>query len=175
MSTPIITSPFPEGVLSAEHQAEVGKIRACLNSWIAATNDCRRKAPGAEDNMQSATEALLYLEVAAPYAFTPSPPELFKRVLLSCTRCYWLALVAFLDEQGKDEMTKRLDCVPPYGKRVPRFDGKRCIEKPGELNEREYEGLMRTIHLVALGMVSKDIVKSWYELGEVGVQTWEED
>jgi len=105
----------------------------------------------------------------------PSPPELFKRVLLSCVRCYWLALVASFDEKEKEEMAKRLDCVPPYGKRVPQFDGNRCVEKPGELNAREYEGLMRTIHLVALGMVAKDVVKSWKEIGEVGVQTWEED
>ncbi|KAF8070402.1 hypothetical protein FPV67DRAFT_1668258 [Lyophyllum atratum] len=171
MSSVTITSPFPDGVLPAEHQSEIVKIRTCLTSWVAATNNCRKKVPGAEDNMQSATEAL----ITTPYAFTPSPPELFKRVLLSCIRCYWLALVASFDDKEKDEMAKRLDCIPPFGKRVPRFNGKRCVEKPGELNAREYEGLMRTIHLVALGMVSNDIVKSWNEIGETGVQTWEED
>lgn len=35
---------------------------------------------------------------------------------------------------------------------------------------------MRTIHLVVLGMprLEGDVRDSWNELGEVGVQTWEE-
>lgn len=71
-------------------------------------------------------------------------------------------------------MAKRLDCLPPYGERVPQYNGSKCVEKPGELDAREYEGLMRTMHLVVLGMVSKDVMSTWNEIGEVGVMNWEE-
>lgn len=83
-------------------------------------------------------------------------------------------MIASFNDHEKDEMMHRLDCTPPFGKRIPKFNGKKCVEKPGELSAKEYEGLMRTIHLVALGMVSRDVQKSWSEIGEAGVQTWEE-
>jgi hypothetical protein len=118
---------------------------------------------------------VLDLDVAAPYAFTPSPHYPFQRILISCIRCYWLALIASLDDFEKNEMKERLNCLPPHGGRIPKFDGAKCVERPGGLNEHEYEGLMRIMHVVSLGMVPKDVVKTWYEIGEIGVQTWEEE
>lgn len=115
------------------------------------------------------------LNVAEPYAFAPSPPYPFQRVLLSCIRCYWLALIASFDDFEKNEMKERLNCLPPNGVRIPKFDGEKCVEMSGELDAQEYEGLMRIMHFVALGMVPKDVVKTWYEIGEIGVQTWEEE
>ncbi|KII84883.1 hypothetical protein PLICRDRAFT_179211 [Plicaturopsis crispa FD-325 SS-3] len=162
-------SPYPEGALPAEQQAEIVKIRAQLQEWLSAMKDVRAKKAGASDILTSETEKL------AAYAFSPAPPYKFRRVLLSCIRCYWLALVATRSDAERDELAARLNCIPPYGDRVPAFDGKKTVEKPGELSAKEYEGLMRTIHLVILGMPGiGEIVKTWRELGEVGVQTWEE-
>jgi hypothetical protein len=49
------------------------------------------------------------------------------------------------------------------------------VEKPGELTAKEYEGMMRVIVLLILEMDGmEEIQKSWQELAEVGVQTWEE-
>ncbi|KAF9460742.1 hypothetical protein BDZ94DRAFT_884739 [Collybia nuda] len=173
-TTSIAYSPYPDGTLPVEHQAEIAKIRACLTTWISATNDVRREVPGAREKMVTITDALLGLQVAEPYAFTPSPPYPFQRILLSCIRCYWLALVASFDDFEKNEMKERLNCLPPDGNRISTFNGEKCVEMPGDLNAQEYEGLMRIMHFVALGMVSKDVVKTWYEIGEIGVQTWEE-
>ncbi|KAJ3508040.1 hypothetical protein NLJ89_g5973 [Agrocybe chaxingu] len=72
------------------------------------------------------------------------------------------------------KIAQRLETVPPYGKRVPKLKGKRCVQKAGELNEREYEGLMRTAMFVAMGLVPDFVIKWWRELGEVGVMNWEE-
>ena len=116
----------------------------------------------------------LDLQIAAPYAYTPGPAYNFRPVLLSCTKTYWLAILAALDDQQKAEIAKRLDCIPPYGKRVPTFNGKRCVEKAAELNEKEYEGLMRTVVFVVVGLLPTEVAKFWRELSEVGVQTWEE-
>ena len=137
----------------------------------------------------------LALEVASPYAFTPKPPYTFRRVLLSCIRCYWLALIATCSPEELEELAVRLSMVrtnsrhpaaclsfslsqiPPYGDRIPQFDGDKCVTRPGRLSAREYEGLMRTVHLVLLGIprLEGDIRDTWEELGEVGVQTWEEN
>ena len=89
---------------------------------------------------------------------------------MSCTKTYWLAILAALDDQQKAEIAKRIDCIPPYGKRVPNFNGKRCIEKAAELNEKEYEGLMRTVVFVVVGLLPTEVAKFWRELSEVGVQ-----
>lgn len=85
-----------------------------------------------------------------------------------------MALVETLDEAEKEELSMRLELVPPYGNRIPKFDGKKCVGKPAELNAREYEGLMRVTVMVIVNLTSNDLVKMWRELAEVGVQTWEE-
>ncbi|KAF8995494.1 hypothetical protein BDQ17DRAFT_1365692 [Cyathus striatus] len=148
----ITASPFQEGKLPQALQDQIGAIRTCLTTWLSTVADCRRGVRGSAERLETAMENLTNLTVADEYA-----P--FKKVLLSCTKCYWIALISSFDEEEKEEMARRLDLVPPYGKRVPEFDGSKCVKEPGKLSEREYEGLMRTVHL----------------LGEVGVHTWEED
>lgn len=114
------------------------------------------------------------LQVNAPFAFTPSPPYKYRAVLLSCTRCYWLALVAALDEDRKKQLALRLAAIPPFGERVPAFNGTRCVEQADALKANEYEGIMRVVAFVVVGLASNDLVMMWRELGMVGVQTWEE-
>lgn len=114
------------------------------------------------------------LKVDSPYAFTPAPPYKFRPVLLSCIKCYWMALVKSLSDGERTELGMRLDLVPPYGKRIPKLNGKKCVETPGDLTANEYEGLMRVTNMVIVQLTSDEIVRMWRELAEVGVQTWEE-
>lgn len=58
-NTSTVNSPYPDGTLPAEHQAEIVKIRACLTRWISATNDVRKDASGARERMMTVTEELL--------------------------------------------------------------------------------------------------------------------
>ena len=74
--------------------------------------------------------------------------------------------------------------IPPYGERIPKFDGKRCVEKAGDLKVAEYEGLMRTATFVLADMVegsgevsaglTEDLVDWWSALAEACVMNWEE-
>ncbi|KJA20006.1 hypothetical protein HYPSUDRAFT_68773 [Hypholoma sublateritium FD-334 SS-4] len=114
------------------------------------------------------------LRVDAPFAFAPAPPYKYRAVLLSCTRCYWLALVGALDEDGKKQLALRLGAVPPYGERVPAFNGARCVAQAGALTAGEYEGLMRVVAYVAIGLAADDVAGMWRELATVGVQTWQD-
>ncbi|PPQ93650.1 hypothetical protein CVT25_012709 [Psilocybe cyanescens] len=166
--------PFPQGKLTAEHRKQLVTIRTCLISWLLAKVDVDDEVPNTNESLERATEELSKLKVKAAYAFIPSPPYKFRSVLLSCIRCYWLALVESLDEHEKKELSARLDLVPPYGQRIPKLDGEKCVGKPGELDAREYEGLMRVATFVIVNLTSDDIIKMWRELAEVGVQTWEE-
>lgn len=78
------------------------------------------------------------------------------------------------DPAEREELSKRLDLTPPYGNRIPKFDGKKCVEQPGHLSAKVYEGLMRTVTFVVIGMTDDGVLELWRELAEVGVQTWEE-
>ncbi|CAA7259156.1 unnamed protein product [Cyclocybe aegerita] len=168
-------SPFPPGVLTEEHEKQMLAIHACLEEWVDTHNDSRKNAEGAKERLKVATEKLANLKIDAPYAYAPAPPYTYRSVLLSCTKTYWVALLAALDDDKKAEIAQRLEMVPPYGKRVPKFKGKRCVQKAAELNEREYEGLMRTAMFVAMGLVPDFVVEWWRELGEVGVMNWEDE
>ena len=88
---------------------------------------------------------------------------------------YWLALVASLNNDQRDEVSRRLNLTPPYGETIPRLDGQKCVHSPEELNAKEVEGLLRTVLYVTMGMVSPEVTKSWRELAETGVQLWEEN
>ncbi|KAF9528482.1 hypothetical protein CPB83DRAFT_875940 [Crepidotus variabilis] len=167
-------NPFPSGVLTAEHEAQIEKIRSVFKRWLPAAEDSRKKVDGAKEQLQSVTEDLKNLQIDAPYAYSPAPPYIFRPILLSCTKTYWLAVIAALSDDQKKEMAQRLNCIPPYGKRVPQFDGKRCVEQASELNDREYEGIMRCAMFALINLLPSEVVRFWRELSEVGVQTWEE-
>ena len=119
---------------------------------------------------------MIDLQVDASFAFTPSDslPYKYRAVLLSCTRYYWTALVTSLDEDKKKQLAVRLSIIPPFGERVPAFDGTRCVEQGDALKASEYEGLMRVTAFVVVGLAANEVVMMWRELGMVGVQTWEE-
>ena len=79
------------------------------------------------------------------------------------------------NEAERKEIGRRLDLTPPFGNKVPHFDGKKCIDDPGELSAKEYEGMMRVMVLLLLDMEGmEEIQKTWQELAEVGLHTWEE-
>ncbi|KAF8893890.1 hypothetical protein BD779DRAFT_958875 [Infundibulicybe gibba] len=101
-------SPFTEGVLSETHNSQIIHIRTCLQTWLQGVSDLRKGISGARERFSAATQALADLEVAAPYAFTPEPEYRFQRSLLSCVRCYWIALIASFSASEKDEMMHRL-------------------------------------------------------------------
>ena len=58
---------------------------------------------------------------------------------------------------------------------IPRLEGLKCVYRPGEMNAKEIEGLMRTVVYVTMQMVPIDVTRSWEELAETGVQLWEEN
>ncbi|KAF9564794.1 hypothetical protein CPC08DRAFT_705089 [Agrocybe pediades] len=168
--------PFPPDLLPVDHQKQIVRIRTCLIAWIMAWEE-EEEAKGdkaAQEALAKATEDLAGLQVDPPYAFDPPPPYKFRSVLLSCIKCYWMALVKSLSEAEKAELGMRLDLVPPFGDRVPKFDGKKCVEKPGELNQREYEGIMRVTNMVIVQLTSNEVVRMWRELAQAGVLNWEE-
>jgi hypothetical protein len=107
--------------------------------------------------------------------FVPSPKPTFRRVFVSFTKTYWLAMLASLDDGQRKELAHRLDLTPPCGVTIPELHGSKCVETPQKLSAKEYEGLMRTIVMVAVGMVPAEVTKSWRELAEVGVPLWEEN
>jgi hypothetical protein len=110
------------------------------------------------------------LQVHPDHSFSPPPKPLFRRVFVTLTKTYWLALLASLEASQRDELCHRLDATPPYGK-----TGNKCVNTPGELSAKEIEGLMRTVVHVTMEMVPVEVTKSWRELAEVGVMLWEED
>ena len=115
------------------------------------------------------------LEVHPDHAFSPHPKPLFRRVFVTLTKTYWLALLASLEAEERDELCRRLDATPPHGRTIPVLPGRKCVYTPGDLSAKEIEGLMRTVVYVTAHMISQDVTKSWSELAEVGVQLWEED
>lgn len=128
-----------------------------------------------DDLSHANSSARLALQVAPEFAFTPAAPEPFRRVFLSIIKCYWLAIIASLSATDRTEVGNRLNQIPPYGKRIPIFDGARCVEKPGELSDRVYEGLFRTVMYVLIGLVDKDVLRWWETMAEAAVMNWEED
>ncbi|KII83225.1 hypothetical protein PLICRDRAFT_58529 [Plicaturopsis crispa FD-325 SS-3] len=168
-------SPYAPGVLPAAHESQIVKIQTCLRKWLSAQKDKRSAAPKLD--FEQVSNDLLALTIDPPYAFTsePAPPP-SHAALLSIAKCYWLALVTTLTAPQKDEVARRLDRVPPFGTHVPKFDGRKSVDAPGDLDAREYEGLMRVAVFVLLDMEGlDDVVDSWKELADVGVQVWDED
>jgi hypothetical protein len=187
--------PFAEGVLSTALQEDVMKIRTALHHWLPAAEECRRKleAEGDDDAMIQATVNLISeyigsrilkaflkhliqdLQLAPEHVFSPSPKPTFRRVFVSFTKTYWLALIASLNDEQRKELAHRLDLTPPYGVTVPRLHGSKCVETPQKLSAKEYEGLMRTAVGVTARMVPVEVARSWRELAEAGVPLWEEN
>ena len=96
-------------------------------------------------------------------------------MLVGFTKVYWIALLNSLTQDQRTELSSRVDATPSFGDTVPDLVGTKCINSPDDLNAKELEGLMRTIHVMIITLVDRDIVTSWRELGEAGVQIWEED
>lgn len=53
-----VVSPYVEGVLPADHQAELVKIRTCFKAWLLAFSDSRKKIAGARERLGAATQDL---------------------------------------------------------------------------------------------------------------------
>ena len=169
------------------------KIRKCLLRWLflsqvwnegedddilQATIDLTRERSAMTSRSAAMTLTIpvsIGLEVHPDHAFSPPPKPLFRRVFVTMTKTYWLALLASLDAEQRDELCRRLDATPPYGRTIPVLPGRKCVHTPGDLSAKEIEGLMRTVVYVTAEMVPQEVTKSWSELAEVGVQLWEED
>jgi hypothetical protein len=90
-------------------------------------------------------------------------------------KTYWLALLPSLDPEKLDQVSRRIDLLPPHGK-FPKLSGEKCVRRPGELSAREFEWLMRGNVLAVLSdLAPVDVVVSWRELAETAVPLWEED
>lgn len=76
-NTSTVNSPYPEGTLSTEHQAEIVKIRDCLTRWISATKDVRKDVPEAKERMLAVTEELWGMDLFVA-------PGVFYYFLISC-------------------------------------------------------------------------------------------
>jgi hypothetical protein len=192
-----VTSPYADGVLPDLLQNDVSNIRKCLRRWLSLSELWQE---GADNDIIQATidlarkysilhdcgtinacflDANLFaivkgLEVHPDHAFAPAPKPLFRRIFVTLTKTYWLAMLASLDSDKHEELSHRLDLTPPYGRTIPRLPGRKCVYTPGEMSAKEMEGLMWTVVAVTANMVPTEVTRSWRELAEVGVQLWEE-
>ncbi|KDQ56225.1 hypothetical protein JAAARDRAFT_36408 [Jaapia argillacea MUCL 33604] len=180
-SDPVDTSSIPfdsTSGLTRAHLAELVKIRGAIKEWSSVFESVKDKwrvrDPEALKKIDEASERFSKFEVSPAFAFTPAPPQKFRRILLFIIKTYFTALVTSLSQEKREELGYRLNAVPPYGERIPQFKGKKCVDEPGALSARVYEGLMRTISMVVIGMVDKEVVIWWREVSELGVMTWEE-
>jgi hypothetical protein len=115
------------------------------------------------------------LQLHPNHTFSLLAKPLFRRTFLSFTKTYWLALLSNLNADQLNDLSRRLDMTPPYGETIPRLEGQKCVYKPGDMNSKEVEGLMRTVVYVTMEMVPRPVTQSWMELAETGVQLWEEN
>lgn len=98
--------------------------------------------------------------------------------MLSMIRTFWLWTVARLTPEEREWMAVMLNSTPPFGKRVPKFNGKRIVGRPGACSAREYEGLLRCNHLLVCqipGKADSEETRLWRETPEVMVMVWDED
>lgn len=117
-------------------------------------------------------------KVSSGFEFTPAAPSASQQTLLSMIRTFWLWTVARLTPEERERMAFMLNNTPPFGKRVPKFDGKRVVGRPGACSAREYEGLLRCNHLLVFqipGKMDSEEARLWREVPEVAVIVWEED
>lgn len=114
------------------------------------------------------------LELSPEHRFSPRPKQPFQRVFLSFTKTYWLAFVASLDADRKEEIATRLDRSAPFGDTIPQLDGSRCVKKPGELTAKEVKALMQTTFFLIHSFAPFSVARSWRELGVVGMKLWED-
>lgn len=108
------------------------------------------------------------------YAFSPSPVQPYRAVLLSITQCYWLATSHVLSPASRLELADRIKPLPSFGSTTPLFKGDE-VDSPREVNEAKLEGLMRIVGAVLVGLAGDDVVKMWQELADVGGRTWESE
>ena len=71
------------------------------------------------------------------FEFAPAVPNASQQTMLSMIRTFWLWTVARLTPEEREWMAVMLDSTPPFGKRVPKFNGKRIVGRPGTCPARE--------------------------------------
>jgi len=155
---------FADKPLSDEHKTELRRIGIMISLW---TNAYRSK-----EGLDQQAERLSAFEVAEPYTFKPPPTRRLTSVLLSMTRCYWLAVVNSLSAQQKPQLSTYLNAMPSF-RDEPMFDGKRVVENASSLTEKEYERLMRTAIFV-LAVLNAEMAEWWRQLSEMGAVNWPE-
>ncbi|EJD46108.1 hypothetical protein AURDEDRAFT_164765 [Auricularia subglabra TFB-10046 SS5] len=124
-----------------------------------------------------AEDLLLSLEIPPELAFRPADREPLQQAMLSIVRLLFLESMAGLTAQQKEWMARMLDITPSHGKRVPRFNGKDIVARPGELSARVYEGLFRCLTYLFIQVDGKEEVegKKWRSVAETLVMLWRED
>lgn len=124
-----------------------------------------------------AEELVLALEIPPELEFRPADREPLQQAMLSIIRLLFLESMAGLTAQQREWMAYMLDNTPSHGKRVPRFNGKDIVARPGECSARVYEGLFRCLAYLFIQVDGKEEVEGskWRGVAETFVMLWRED
>ncbi|KDQ18556.1 hypothetical protein BOTBODRAFT_515253 [Botryobasidium botryosum FD-172 SS1] len=164
---------FVDKPLAPEHKADLEEIEAILTLWLLAYQEVEEGIEGGREEFVKANEELATLKLSPEYTFTPAPPQRFRSALLSIAKCYWMAAVRSLSRDQLFVLVVHLNSVEPFGDSIPRFDGVRAVERPGELTALEYAGLIQTA-VFTLGMADQAMIPWWRTFSEVAARTWEQ-
>jgi len=180
-----VSSPYVPGLLPEDLNTTITIIRRALRSWLALSEECQAGKRDLDERLFEATWTIANLQIPAPYAFVPQRRigskakqiPVFISAFTSIVKAYWIALLTTLDDTQRTNAITYLDIMPPFQDRVPQFDGKKCVEDVESLTLKEFEGLMRSCSILVAQEVAgndPDVVASWMEVAEAGVQLWEE-
>ncbi|KDQ18555.1 hypothetical protein BOTBODRAFT_42216 [Botryobasidium botryosum FD-172 SS1] len=165
----LATTIFADRPLAAEHKAELERIGAVVEPWLSAVKDNRDGVPGAKDRLAQADQDLTAFEVASEYAFAPAPAQPFRRLILSITRCYWMAATQSLSSDERSSLIEALNLIEgPFAQ----VDGEHLVENARTLQALEYVHLVQLASMALVG-VSEKMSEWWVGLSVLRAHKWE--
>ncbi|KAH9836384.1 uncharacterized protein C8Q71DRAFT_708983 [Rhodofomes roseus] len=172
----------PEGLEEevARMRAFVDEVEVLTARFTTGARARRRGDPGPPDtsSLVEARAKLAEFAVSPGFEFSPAVRSASQQTLLSMIRMFWIWTVARLTPEERDRMAFMLECTPPHGKRVPKFNGKAIVNKPDKCSARVYEGLFRCLPMIVFqlpGKETSDEAALWRRFPEMAVMAWEED